>query len=253
MLIVPKRETLDGKTLEILADFIAEEEFAPEWDDAPASAEDLAESLSETTPTRLYSREGTPDTVEKAMALATRANIALAVHIDGTNDAETCEWNHRAYLTWFDPKTGARHEEAAGSMDPSPLIPWDLVVAAAADPASAPGKSLLARNETLAELGIVAGIPFGQKPGNQIGARVDEFDHDASEFRASDRRIGAQIDKAGARITLETGDTEEGENPEVYIEARRDGWALFVHENSYDEPSVRVRIPDNGTPEVQKL
>ena len=149
ILILPEKSSLNKQALKQIDRLLAEHEFADDWDGAPATSGNLAEG----TPTRLYSREGNPDTVELAMSVATTHNRAIAVHIDGSNGEETYEWNHPCYITWFDPKDGTRHEQPAGRYDPEPMLSWSEAVLASKRPDCA--KNLTARIPTLQALGII--------------------------------------------------------------------------------------------------
>jgi hypothetical protein len=149
ILILPSADTLTATVVDALEILIERHGFALNWDEANAARRDL----NPTTPTRLYSREGTPETVDEAMQIATTFDIPLAVHLDGNTGDETYEWNIIADLTWFDPITGARYEHAAGTITPDPLIPWALAVKATVDPEV--GRPLRAMGNTLLALGII--------------------------------------------------------------------------------------------------
>jgi hypothetical protein len=80
---------------------------------------------------------------------------------------------------------------------------------------------------------------------------VDELDKGTLKFvpSPSGRRISAEINKSGARIRLQSAVQDkkaEDEGPDVWIEAQKGKWVVFIHKNAYEEAAVTVEIPDDG-------
>ncbi len=149
ILIIPPINNFLVSAITAICNLIKTYEFAADWDEP----ENCEEDLHDNSPTRLYSREGSMDTIEKAMYIATQHKIPLAIHIDGSNDNATQEWNNKAYITWYDPTTDTRYEDPAGTMDVEPLIPLSLAAHAASNPTEA--EKITSRVKTLQFLGIL--------------------------------------------------------------------------------------------------
>jgi len=148
-LVIPPSATLSADTLVKLTDFIDEWEFAEDWDDPVADLSTLAYSI----PTRLKSREGNQKCVDAAMKLAKEEGIPLAVHLDSCNESDCSEWNHRSFLTWFNPKTGETSEKGAPTLDIEPELPYSQVIKLPNNPHLQ--EELLAEVEVLTTLGIL--------------------------------------------------------------------------------------------------
>jgi hypothetical protein len=67
------------------------------------------------------------------------------------------------------------------------------------------------------------------------------------------------------RVTVETtsesvrllphlpGENSEIGPPEMYLEARPDGWALYVYDSDCDEPSWKITVGAGGSFDVEKV
>jgi hypothetical protein len=75
--------------------------------------------------------------------------------------------------------------------------------------------------------------------GDQSAARDD-----GEEFASPGVPVLAVIG-SGLRIILGTQDSDDCERPDVLIERRTNGWAMFIHPDS-DGPSAVIYLHDDG-------
>lgn len=104
---------------------LAEEyDMCCDWGDAQATKSDIPdnEASNWVTDTDVL------DLDEVIMTDIARLNIPAAVHVDASDDSEACEWNHRSYLTWYDPKTRTEYYQPSGTESRGPLFETDVIM-----------------------------------------------------------------------------------------------------------------------------
>lgn len=101
ILAEPSPDYAGAKADAKLLNLISKWEFCEgDWDGT------LADSLPKEYPARLFSREGSPECADDFMKWAKGANALVAVHVDGSNEEDTYDWDHKAYITWWGPRSG---------------------------------------------------------------------------------------------------------------------------------------------------
>lgn len=128
---IPPTSTIPQEAYEKLIEFLEEHEFHMENDQGPL----LTEELNEDKPTALVTdQDSTSEMDNLTMALAKELKIPLALHYDGCNDMDTCEWDLRSGIQWYDPETDKNHEYPAGCIDPEPQFDVQEILRIATQP-----------------------------------------------------------------------------------------------------------------------
>lgn len=157
-----------------LGEFLFAHRFGDDWD----ASQVLMGKFREGEPGAavLYSRHGGYDCSRRAIRLAERLGLPIAVHVDGNGQTGTHEWEDLAFLAWHNPDTGA-HEIPAATISCEPRIPW----ATASDPVAL--AALLREAELLSRLGVIL-VATPTRAANLVPATTEESRMEYRDIKA---------------------------------------------------------------------